>query len=203
MNNSSPFSLSDAAPELAQRLALILAGLAALVARRFLRMPHLVGLTVLLCGRLSRAMRRFGRALTHPGKVRPPRARVARVKHERTKQAGLPSGRGWLVRELGWEAVGYSSQLQALLSEPATQAVLASLPGAARILRPLCRMLGVPASVVPPPVVVAPAAEAVAEKARPPSMPKPARQLTATVELAAPDAPKHITPMSGLSFSSA
>ena len=57
-------------------------------------------------------------------------------------QARLPGGHGWLVRVLGWEAAGYMSQLDALLAEPAMQMLLAERANAARILRPVCRILG-------------------------------------------------------------
>ena len=153
--SSSPFSLPDTAPELARRLGVILAGLAGLVARRFLRMPHLVGLTVLLWGRLNRAVRRFDRVLARRGVGRAARVRAARADRVRARSLGLPSGRGWLVRELGYEAVGYGSQLAALLADPAMQAALAAMPQAGRILRPLCRMLGLPAAIATPVPVAA------------------------------------------------
>ena len=47
------------------------------------------------------------------------------------------------MRALGYEAAGYGSQLAALLAEPELQALLLAAPAAGRILRPLCRMLGV------------------------------------------------------------
>ena len=149
MNTSSPspFSLPETAPELARRFCMILAGLAGLVARRFLRMPHLMRFTLLLWSRLSRAVPRFMRALGRTAKPRGKRAPTGRG--ERARVPGLPSGRGWLVRELGWEAAGFTSQMEALLSEPGTQATLLDSPGLARILRPICRMLGVAAAVVP------------------------------------------------------
>ena len=148
--NSAPFSLPDAAPDLARRFALILAGLAALVARRFLRVPHLMRFTVLLCSRLSRAVRRFHRALTQPAtKLRAPRVRADRTDAGRAQSVALPSGRGWLVRELGWEAAGYMAQLEALITEVEMRAVVDRLPAAGRILRPICRMLGVPVAVMP------------------------------------------------------
>jgi len=116
----------------------IVAGLVALVARRFLRDPKLVGLTVQLCGWLGRSVRRFVRALGRPPHASRPRA-------DRTRRASaaprLPSGRGWLVRALGYEAAGYGLQLAHLLAEPGMQATLAAFPGAGRALRPLCRML--------------------------------------------------------------
>ena len=141
-----PFNLPHGAPELALRLGLILAALVALIARRFVRLPHRAGITIILCRRLSRAAWRFMRALTRP--ARPPaRAaeHLATDHRNRTKPltASLPSGRGWLARELGYEARGLGAQLQALLAEPAMQAAVGDLPAVGRILRPICRMLGI------------------------------------------------------------
>ncbi|MBC7637831.1 MAG: hypothetical protein H7251_19775, partial [Acetobacteraceae bacterium] len=87
MNTQTPpLTPLIAAPELARRFGAILAGLAALVARRFLRMPHLVGLTVLLWTQLGRAARRFERAVTRVGKAGPARALV----RKRAGRAALP-----------------------------------------------------------------------------------------------------------------
>lgn len=150
-----PFNLPYSTPDLALRLGLILAGLVALIAGRFLRMPHRVGMTVTLCARLSRTAWRFMRALTRRGKARPARARRTKTQpadrgdRVRTQVPSLPSGRGWLARELGYEARGFGGQLEALLAEPAMQAVMTELPSVGRILRPLCRMLGVVAPRVP------------------------------------------------------
>ena len=151
---ATPFGLPDTAPELARRFAMIMAGLAALVARRFLRMPHLSGFTVQFCSYLNRAVRRFYRALTTTAKRRAPLVRADGVKSGRVKSAlvrpvSWPSRRGWIVRELGWEAASYLGYLEALLAEVATRAALAAAPGTGRILRPICRMLGVTAAVTP------------------------------------------------------
>lgn len=145
-NPTPPIFRPSDAPELARRFALILAGLAALVARRFLRMPHLVGLTVRLWTRLGRMARRFERGFARKAAKRA--ARPGGGGAPRVRAASLPSGRGWLVRELGWEAAGFGCQLEALLADPAMQAALAELPGLGRVMRPLCRMLGVVAPVV-------------------------------------------------------
>ena len=147
----APFSVSDAAPDLAQRFALILAGLGALVARRFLRMPHLMRFTVLLYSRLSRMVKRFEQALTRPARLRVARVRVRadRTEVARAPRLALPSGRGWIVRELGWEAAGFMAQLEALLAEAGSRAALARTPRARRILRPICRMLGMSVEAVP------------------------------------------------------
>ena len=45
------------------------------------------------------------------------------------------------MRALGWEAAGCGSQLAALLAEPAAVELLARLPAAGRILRPLLHLL--------------------------------------------------------------
>ena len=150
--NAEPFKLHSpaVAPEVVCRLALILAGLAAVVARRFLREPKLVGLIIPLWSWLSRSARRFERAVTRPVVRVPAVVRVRRVAARAvavpsgiaTPLVRLPSRKAWLVRALGWEAAAYGSQLSHLLGEPEMQAVLASVPAVGRILRPLCRMLG-------------------------------------------------------------
>ena len=122
-----------------------------MVAARFLRQPHLLALILPLWGRLNRAVRRLERAVAHPV-ARPVVAPVVAAKRERARKpptAGvrLPGGRGWLVRVLGYEAAGYASQLQHLLNEPEMQALLLALPAVGRVLRPVCRMLGVTAVV--------------------------------------------------------
>ena len=139
----SVLRLSAIAPETARRFGVIMAGLAALVARRFLREPHLIGLVGPLWSWLNRCVQRFeqARPQTTPRKAptRTASARVATV----TPKLRLPSGKAWLVRALGWEAAGYGSQLETLLGEPEMQTLLASMPTLGRILRPVCRMLGV------------------------------------------------------------
>ena len=146
---AEPFGLPGDAPELARRFAVIMAGLGALIARRFLKMPHLSGFTVQLWGYLNRAVRRFHRALTRPGKIRAPRVRADRADSARVRPLALPRGRGWIVRELGWEAAAYMAQLEALLAEVATRKALARTPSAGRVLRPICRILGVAVAVTP------------------------------------------------------
>ena len=161
---ATPFGLPDDAPQLARRFAMILAGLGALVARRFVNMPHLAGFTALLWGRLNRAVRRFHRALTTPATVYPPLVRTHRTDGARPAPLRLPAGRGWLVRELGWQAAAYLSYLETLLAEIETQAALAAAPRTGRILRPICRMLGVSATVTPKIIRSTGAPEIVAQK---------------------------------------
>ena len=153
--SSIPAGPLVAAPEMARRLGLILAGLAAVVARRFLREPTFFALIIPLWGWLGRSGRRFERAVSRPAVVRT-RSAVARVRPAVVvARVRLPAQRAWLVRALGWEAAGYGSQLQALLAEPEMQALLLQVPAAGRILRPLCRMLGVTTLEMARPVVAA------------------------------------------------
>ena len=53
----------------------------------------------------------------------------------------LPRRFGWLVKQCGWRAAGFGSQLQILLQSPDMAELLAAAPQAGRILRPLCRAL--------------------------------------------------------------
>ena len=142
------------------RLAQILGGLRTAVAvcggRRMLGWdrrpddPRIVPLIVPICGRIGRLMGRFERlvarlaagwrplAVPSPARARA-RPAVARARPDVVR---LPSGFGWLV-QLTHGASAYGGQLEALLAEPGMAALIAAAPGARRILRPLCRMLGV------------------------------------------------------------
>ena len=156
----------DVAPELVQRLGWIVAGLAAVVARRFLREPKFFALIIPLWSWLGRSGRRFGRVTVQTQVAVPVRVLTPRVARSRPVEVRLPSRRGWLVRALGYEAAGYGSQLAALLAEPELQALLLATPAAGRILRPLCRMLGVEPMGALAPVVVAVSADAPVRKRR-------------------------------------
>ena len=140
----------EIAADLARRLGLILGALAAVVARRFLKVPGRMELIVPLWRWLTHAARRFEQAALRP--VRPARAPGARARGAQTRTAvgtakvarvRLPSAQGWMVRALGWEAAGHASQLGHLLTDPEMQALMAASPAVARVLRPLCRVLGV------------------------------------------------------------
>ena len=61
-----------------------------------------------------------------------------------------PRGSMWLVRLAGHEAAGMGSQLRHLLRHPDMVALLLAAPQAARLLRPMCRMLGVETSLLDP-----------------------------------------------------
>ncbi len=55
----------------------------------------------------------------------------------------LPTSRGWLVRELGFEAACYGSQMQTRLAEPTAAELLLVALTANRIVNPILRMLGI------------------------------------------------------------
>ena len=132
------------APDFARRLGGILAGLAALVARSFLRDPFRAPLILPLWTHLSRAARRLDRAFARlaagfsPPSRRPHPSGLHRA-------SALPTRRGWLAAALGPEAAAYASQIESLLAEPAAAAALARSPAARRTLAPIRRMLGLAA----------------------------------------------------------
>jgi len=160
--SSTVLRVSETAPEVVRRLEMIVSAVAALIARRFLRDPRYMALIVPLWGWLNRTVRRFGRVRVDAAPM------VVRVQRERAvagavARVRLPAGKAWLIKALGWEAVGFGSQLRTLLAEPEMAALLAALPRAQRVLRPLGRMLGVEVG----PVVVR------VRKPRPPVVRKP------------------------------
>ena len=147
-----PASVSAFAADFSRRFGLIVAALAALIARRFLREPRLVTLIVPLWTRLNRAARRSERLMARLAGGSLPQPRAPRPRRSGRgaahRRATLPRGRGWLVRALGPEAAAYASQLESLLAEPAAAELLALAPSAGRILRPIARMLGVAAATL-------------------------------------------------------
>lgn len=166
---------ASSAPVVAVRLGIILRALAGLVARAFLRDPRHVALIIPLHGYITRTIRRFEAALarTAPYPPRPPRPRTAR--QSITRISVLPRRRGWLVETLRHEAAGYGSQLAYLLNEPETARLLAAAPHAARVLRPICHLLGIrPAALQPPTAAPSHAPAPRPARARPrPQRPEP------------------------------
>jgi hypothetical protein len=145
-------------PSPAERLAALIDGLCAAVARHGVRGLLTAPLLLLLWSRLRRmAVRaRHLAKLMAAGAPRsaPPRKRAPRSEKSRP-YLRLPRGALWLVRAVPGTASG-AATLQFLLDDKEMAAV-ADFPPMRRLLRPLCHMLG----VRPPPV-------------RPPEPPKPA-----------------------------
>jgi hypothetical protein len=134
------------APDFAQRLGAILAGLAALIARRFLRDPFRAALILPLWTHLTRTARRLERAFARLAAGLPSRPRAAKPHPSGPhRRPALPTRRGWLAATLGPEAAAYASQIESLLAEPAAADALARSLAARRTLAPIRRMLGLAA----------------------------------------------------------
>ena len=106
-------------------------------------------LTVLLVavwGRIGRISTRLERlvALWRTGKLPKPRTWRGRVPGAapRLVVSDLPRVSGWLLVAVR-EAAPFGARLEEMLSEAECAAFLAAVPQARRLLRPLCRMLGV------------------------------------------------------------
>jgi len=103
-----------------------------------------------ILGRMERLVARF-----QAGRLWRIEARIS-VRSETAGGAAaqrLPRAFAWLVRLVAHRAVPFGLQLQAILEQPEMVALLEAAPQAGIILRPLCRMLAVPSSVLrlPPP----------------------------------------------------
>ena len=139
----------DLAPALAAVVAQILGNLRALVAARF-RVPAMAPHANALGGYLTRTWRRFERLMarlaagtpsrtpSRPGAPVAPQSREPEPRPHR-----LPRGKLWLILALPNEAAAFASQLQLQFDLPHHAELLAASPQAARLLRRVCRMLGV------------------------------------------------------------
>ena len=139
-----PTSLSD-------RLALIIAGLRGVLAAHMAKDRSAVEVLFLAWARLGRLASRFealvaairaGRLPSAPGPCGQAARDLELPRLESLPPPRLPGGFGWLIRLVPGSAA-YGSQLQYLLADPELTALLADVPQAGRILRPLCQMLGI------------------------------------------------------------
>jgi hypothetical protein len=142
--------LRSAAPAFAARLSDIFMGLAALIARAFLRNPTRVGLILTLWNRLTRAGRRCDRLMARvaqgteqPRSLSRPGRQRATATAPSCPQVQLPTTHAWLLKDLKHEAALYTQRLETILSDPDFAAIIAHCPQALRLLRPLGHMLGV------------------------------------------------------------
>jgi hypothetical protein len=163
-NPSTP-ELRAAAPILAARFAAIITPLLPIINL----FEYLLGpLVITVHNRFSRARSRLASVMARyaAGNLQT-RAQKPRKGGPR-EQIRIPTSRNWLYATFCRNearrptAALYRGQLEALLNEPEF-AELIAIPQAARILRPLCRMLGIAAPAIPslPP-----------RKPRPPKPPK-------------------------------
>ena len=106
---------------------------------------------------INRTINRFERlvSLWQSGKLPKPRTRGQRAKRQAPTppKPRLPQGQAWLVRRLqDYRVNGCAGQLQHFLSNtPELQDFLAAAPQANRLLRPVCRMLGITPPLPLPP----------------------------------------------------
>ena len=162
------------ASEAARLVDLILTPLLLLINTRF---PLLGALLLPLHARITRAKQRLIRLLTRLATGSYPNPRAARPGRPAGAPAiRLPQRHAWVIGILGYQAAGYASQLEHLLRDPATLALLAAAPphaqaAAARTLRPLCHMLGIPL----PPSLQPPTPNPAPPKPRPEKPPRAPR----------------------------
>ena len=151
-----PSELQAAAPELARRFSAIMAGLATLIARAFLKHPR-AALIMPLWRFFTHTGRRFERLTAHlaagrlPRKSSPGRVRTPAALPPTPRVAWRPATSGWLLADLKHEAAYFRIQLEALLADPAAAQLLAAHPAAARLFRLLCHMLHLDRPGPPPP----------------------------------------------------
>lgn len=142
-------NLRAAALALGQGVGVILTGLIAVIARGLLRNPLRVAIVLPLCTYLTRAGRRFNRAMERLATGTPFPAARAGSHRGGPAPAPLPSRHGWLLADLRHEAGHFHQRLATFLAQPDCAALLAACPQAARILRPICHILGLPPGALP------------------------------------------------------
>jgi hypothetical protein len=143
-------ALPSVPPSPATHLADLIDGLCKAVAAHGPRGLLTVPLLLLLWSRLRRMAgraRRLAARLAAGAPLSIPRGRRAPRSAPSRPYLRLPNGLTWLVRAVPGTASG-AATLQFLLADP-EMAALAEAPPMRRLLRPLCRMLGVQAPPVP------------------------------------------------------
>ena len=116
--------------------------------------------TLPVWARISRARQRLTRLLANFAAGRLPRQYTSRPGRKGGPKPALyiPQSYAWLVARIGSRAAGFGAQIDYLLREPETQALLATAPpeflkSLGRTLRPLCRLLAVE---IPKPLLPSP-----------------------------------------------
>ena len=92
----------------------------------------------------------------------------------------LPTRQAWVIAAVGYPAAGRAAQLKALMAEPQFVEFITAVPRAARLLRPLCRSLGI--APLPPALALPP-------RTRPPAIPKPRQPKPPRITLRRPRIP--------------
>jgi len=128
---------------LGHAVAAVIAGIRAVVAHHAARAGALTPLLVRIYWHLSRIATRLDRLAQHCQAGTPPPPRASRPAQSRPARPRdpLPAGHAWLFRFVQPTAQ-FTGQVQALLADPRTEALVQAAPQAGRLLRPLCRMFG-------------------------------------------------------------
>jgi hypothetical protein len=143
------FMNSDDSYTSARRFAVITEALCRAVGNAIARGFITVAMAIVVCRRIqgvrSRLLARESRFLAGTLRtevtMRAERAVVAGA--TRPLQDWLPRRFAWLCVMVPSEAASYASQLRVVLADPDMVALLGSCPQAVKIVRPLCRMLGI------------------------------------------------------------
>ncbi len=161
-------------PAPADRFARVIDLLCRAIAAHSAGAPRVRPLLLLVWSRLRRMAVRFARLAARVQAGAPPATRP-RPARSGPPPKPLPRGFAWLVRLVPATAAS-AAQLQHLLADPEMAALIAAAPQAGRILRPLCRMLGIrppPGLSRPPPAApAAPSRPAATGRAPPPASPR-------------------------------
>jgi hypothetical protein len=143
------FVFAAAPPALAERFAFLVEGLCRSVARQSAGGRIVGPLIVLIWSRLRRIGARFAGLVARVCAGTLPVVASARRRPVSRRPACPPRSPRLLPRRFAWllrlapEAGPYHQELHDLLSQPEMAALVAGTPQMGRILRPLCRMLGV------------------------------------------------------------
>jgi hypothetical protein len=124
----------------------VLTGLQAAIAVVAARERTLTVLLVAVWGRIGRISTRLERliALWRAGMLPAPRARRGRVPGTQVNKplSAIPATPAWLLVAVR-EAAPFGARLESMLSQAECVSFLEAVPQARRLLRPLCRMLGI------------------------------------------------------------
>jgi HAMP domain-containing protein len=178
-----PISRHGRAPtNLAERVACILASIRGAIGAHAAAVRSTAPLLLITWNYLSHAAKRLealtrrvaaGTATIRPRARRTKDPAEAAKPRPTPKHPPLPRRFGWLVR-LSPNVGGLSSSLRNLLTKDEIATLLADAPQAARILRPLCNMLGI-AKAPDLPAALFPERPKRPPKPRPPKEPRPPR----------------------------
>jgi len=109
-----------------------------------------------ICGQMERLSQRFlaGRLWRRGARLAAGARAAADCGPGSVASLTFPYRFGWLVRLMAYRAAVYGGQLREILGQPEMVELLIAAPQAARILRPLCRMLAVETSLLRPGLAV-------------------------------------------------